>query len=113
MYRLHNRIQEVQRYETYKEHGIQTNRGKPGTYVIHSEDGRIYEGITTAVLNNLRKHYKKGVYSTDKAVDAWYQVATEGSRSYNKEFGYSFSVGDRFTVAVELEKYYREDVEEA
>ena len=76
-------------------------------------DGRIYEGIITAVLNNLRKHYKKGVYSTDKAVDAWYQVATEGSRSYNKEFGYSFSVGDRFTVAVELEKYYREDVEEA
>ena len=28
---------------------------------------------------------------------------------YKKDFGYSFSVGDRFTVAVEMEEYYRDD----
>lgn len=28
---------------------------------------------------------------------------------YKKDFGYSFSVGDRFTAAVEMEDYYRDD----
>ena len=35
--------------------------------------------------------------------------ATEASKMYNKDFGYSFSVQDRFTAAVEMEEYYKED----
>ena len=74
-------------------------------------DGVLYGGIITAVMNNLRKHYRKGQYNTDRAIDSWYAVATEASKKYNKDFGYSFSVQDRFTVAVELEKYFKEDIE--
>ena len=29
---------------------------------------------------------------------------------YNKDFGYSFSVQDRFTAAVEMEEYYKDEV---
>lgn len=44
-----------------------------------------------------------------KAVDAYYYIATEASKNYNKDFGYSFSVSDRFSAAVDMEEYYRED----
>ncbi len=76
-------------------------------------DGELYCGIITAVISNLRKHAPKGQYNTDRAVDAWYTVATQASAKYNKDFGYSFSVPDRFTVATELEQYFKDEVEGA
>ena len=65
------------------------------------------------VVRMLRKKFKKGVYDVNKAVDAWYHVATEASKLYKKEFGYLFSVADRFTVATDLEYHFREYLEEA
>ncbi len=73
-------------------------------------DGELYRGIITAVINSLRKKYNKGQYNQDRAIDAWYTVATQASAKYNKDFGYSFSVPDRFTVAVELEQYFIDEV---
>lgn len=77
-----------------------------------TNDGELYRGITTAIIKNLHNKLVKGVYSKEKAVDAFYHLATEGSRKYNKDFGYSFSVQDRFTAAVEMEDYYFEQVQE-
>ena len=78
-------------------------------FLYATNSGDLYRGMITAVIENLRKKAIKGTYDTEKAVDAWYYVACEASKMYNKDFGYSFSVGDRFTVAVEMERYYKED----
>ena len=75
-------------------------------------DGELFEHMISPILNNLAKHYAKGVYNADKAVDAYYRVATEASERYNKEFGYRFSVQQRFTAAVVLEEDFRDTVQE-
>lgn len=76
--------------------------------------GIIYTEYTSPLIELLRKHYKKGVYSKNKAIDAYYKIATFAAKLYNKEFasdGYrSFSVTDRFTVAIEMEQRYYEQV---
>ena len=79
-------------------------------YAINSGD--LYKRQIIPVINSLRKKATKGTYDSEKAIDAWYYVACSASQMYNKDFGYSFTVTDRFTAAVELEQYYREDVEQ-
>lgn len=63
-----------------------------------------------AVIKSLAKKAKKGVYDSEKAIDAWYPVATEMSKRYYKYFGYMFTVQERFTAAVDIEEYYRDEV---
>ena len=70
-------------------------------YIYASNNRRIYDGFMYDV-EALNKKVKKGVYDSEKAVDMFYYLATEASNLYKKEFGYSFSVGDRFTVAVDM-----------
>lgn len=77
-------------------------------YAINN--GRLYRRMIEAVLDNLEKKIKKGVYEKKKAIDAWYIVATEASKKYKEDFGYSFSVADRFTVAVDMAEYYEEQI---
>ena len=78
-------------------------------YAINNGD--LYRRQILPVINSLRKKAAKGTYDSEKAIDAWYYVACSASQMYNKDFGYSFSVTDRFTAAVEMEKYFKEDVE--
>ena len=73
-------------------------------------DGTMYAHIT-ATVRSLAKHYKRGNYSTEKAIDAYYTIATEAAKKYTRDFGYMFTVTERFTAAAELEEYYRENVE--
>lgn len=73
-------------------------------------DGKLYRRMIKNILNNLEKKISKGIYDKEKAVDAWYYVATEASKKYNEDFGYSFSVSDRFTVAVDMAGYYEEQI---
>lgn len=54
------------------------------------------------VLASIHKHLAKGNYQHDRAVDAFYRVATEGSNLYYREFGYRFTVQERFTAAVDM-----------
>ena len=60
---------------------------------------------------NLKKKIAKGIYNSDKAVDGFYRIATVGSDAYKREFGYGFSVQDRFSCAVDMEETFRGDVE--
>ena len=78
-------------------------------FLVATNDGDLYRRMITPIINNLRKKAIKGTYDKDKAVDAYYYAATEASNKYKKDFGYSFSVQDRFTAAVEMEEHYRED----
>lgn len=70
---------------------------------------RLYE-LAKCTIKALVRKAQKGIYDSNKAVDAWYYTATTGSNMYEKEFGYNFSVQDRFSAAVLLEERYREDV---
>ena len=80
-------------------------------FLYATNDGDLYRHMITPVINNLKKKLAKGMYDAEKAVDAYYHIATEASNKYYKDFGYKFSVGDRFTVAVDMEAYYKEEVE--
>lgn len=75
---------------------------------------RIYYNHTLPVLDNLRKKLEKGVYNSEKAVDLWYYVTTAAAKMYDKEFGgmyqTTFTVTDRYTAAVEMERYYHEEM---
>lgn len=73
-------------------------------------NAKIYPSIS-ATIKNLKKKYEKGIYNTEKAIDAWYYIATMGSSAYNKDFGYNFTVTERFSASVELENYFKEDIE--
>lgn len=83
-------------------------------FLTITNNGVMYPRIRE-VIDNLRKKYRKGVYDHNKAVDIWYYVANEGAERYAREYaseGYMFTVTERYTVAVDLEKRYFEDVEE-
>ena len=81
-------------------------------YAINTGD--LYRKNIIPTVKNLAKHYKKGVYNTEKAIISYFNIATLAAKLYNKEFssyGYNaFSVSDRYTVATDLEKYYFENV---
>lgn len=74
-----------------------------------TNDGELYRRMILPTINNLRKKAIKGTYNKEKAVDAYYYIACEASKMYNKDFGYSFSVQDRFTAAADMEEHYKED----
>lgn len=70
---------------------------------------QVYKRIQE-VIKNLEKKVKKGIYDPDKAVDLWFYVMTEASNLYYKEFGYRFTVTERFTAAAEMENNYHEEI---
>ena len=78
-------------------------------FLYASNTSSLYYNMIVPTITSLRKKTAKGVYDIEKAIDSYYYIACEASKMYNKEFGYSFSVSDRFRAAVELEKYYRQD----
>ena len=51
-------------------------------------------------------------FDATKAIVAFYHVATAASNLYNKEFGYKFSVTERWTAAYNLLQEYMEDIAE-
>ena len=79
-------------------------------FLYATNNGKLYRRMIENVLDNLEKKVKNGIYDREKAVDAWYYVATEASNNYFKDFGYKFSVTDRFTVAVDMAEYYEEQI---
>lgn len=79
-------------------------------YIVNTES--LYRQRILPTIENLKKKYKKGIYDKEKAIDLWYYTATAGSDLYNKDFGYRFTVQDRFTVATDLESRFFEDITE-
>lgn len=79
-------------------------------FLYATNDGDLYRQMVTPILDNLKKKAVKNIYDKEKAVDAWYRVATEASNHYFRDFGYKFNVADRFTVACDMADYYEEEV---
>lgn len=74
--------------------------------------GELYRKYVVPAIKMLHKKYVKGTFDTEKSIPVWYNIATEASKMYNREFGYSFSVTDRYTAAYDLAKGYLELIEE-
>lgn len=76
-------------------------------------DNNIYFQHLQPVIKNLKKKVVKGVFDEEKATMAFYHVATAASNKYFKEFGYKFSVTERWTAAYNLLQDYMEAIKEA
>ena len=79
-------------------------------YLYATNDGDLYRQMVSPIIDNLKKKHAKGIYDKVKAIDAFYHVATEASNHYFRDFGYKFSVTDRFTVACDMVDYYEDEV---
>ena len=73
-------------------------------------DGDLYRTMICPVIDNMKKKVAKGIYNAEKATDAFYYVATEASNHYFRDFGYKFTVTERFTVACEMVDYYTDEI---
>lgn len=78
-------------------------------FLFATNDSFLYHNHTEPIIKNLKKKAEKRIYNSEKAVDLYYYLATAASEKYYKDFGYKFSVTDRYTAAVDLEAYYKDD----
>lgn len=78
----------------------------------------LYSRYILPVCQNLNRHFKRGNYSREKAINAFYPVATAGARLYSKTFAdlrdysYIFNVTARYTAAAELEQSFIDLIKE-
>lgn len=75
-------------------------------------DSLLYSQMIMPCIRNLQKKYVKGTFDKEKAVVAFYHIATEASNRYFKEFGYKFDVTARWTSASDMLSYFMEDIAE-
>lgn len=86
-------------------------------YLYAVNTGELYRRYTRDVIKNLNRYFRKGLFDRDKAIDAFYPVATIAAKMYCKEYasvnayGYIFTVTDRFTVACDMVDRYMEHIE--
>lgn len=74
--------------------------------------GELYRRHIVPVIQCLHKKYVKGTFDVEKSIPVWYSIATEASKMYNREFGYSFNVTDRYTAAYDLAEGYLDLIKE-
>ena len=67
--------------------------------------------MVKATVKNLSKHFSKGVYNAEKAQKSYYRLASEASNLYYRDFGYKFSAADKKRVAIRMQEYYFENVQ--
>lgn len=67
-------------------------------YLCMDNNGDIAK-LRNAIIDNLVKKYKKGIYDKMLAIKAFYHLAEEENKIYKKEWGYNFSALDRFRAA--------------
>ena len=84
-------------------------------YAINTGD--LYRARIVPVVHNLARYYKRGAFDREKAIDAFYPVATDAARMYCREFArveeapQIFTITDRFTTAADMLDYYMENIE--
>lgn len=79
-------------------------------YLFATNDGDLYRQSITPAIENLKRKVAKGIYDQNKSIDLFYHIATAASNKYQKYYGYSFSVGDRWTAAVDMAEHYKEEI---
>ena len=93
------------------------NVNKNGEFTVEARElfayadnhSRIYENYIMPAIKNLNKKMKNGTYDTEKAIKLFYYVAIDAAKMYKTEFGYWFSVYDRWNCAIQLRNDYEEN----
>lgn len=80
-------------------------------YLYITNDMDLYFELVD-ICKTLAKYLKRHEYSKDKAISCYYRLASIGAKKYKQRFGNSFSVTNRYTVAVDLEENFFDRVEE-
>ena len=75
-------------------------------------DGDLYKRQILPSIENLAKKMVKGAFDKEKSVQLWKYTADAAAKSYQKEFGDTFTAETRRMAAAMLADYYQEDVEE-
>ena len=70
----------------------------------------VYFRAIVPTIKNLFKKYSAGKFDSERAIDAFYYVACFASDSYYRDFGYKFTVTERFTAAAGMVDYFTEDI---
>jgi hypothetical protein len=68
-------------------------------YLYADNDGQLYKQKREPIEKNLMKKIEKGKYNSKLAVKLWMYLADAGSKKYDKDFGFKFSVKDRKSAA--------------
>lgn len=79
-------------------------------YTINTS--RFYNRIQS-VIDRLKRHNARGNYDPEKAIDAFYYVASDAAKMYAREFfniGGGFTVTERFTAAADMVEYFEEEI---
>lgn len=80
-------------------------------FLYSVNNGVLYARAIVPTIRNLAKKYRAGNFDAEKAIDAFYHVSTMASDMYNRDFGYRFTVTERYTAAASMKDYFMEDVE--
>lgn len=77
--------------------------------LYEENNSKLYFNSKVPIYKNLDKKKEKGVYDSQKAEKLFKYHADKSAKSYEKEYGYKFSVADRKQVAKELREEYEEE----
>lgn len=80
-------------------------------FLVATNESRLYNCMIIPVVRSLAKKMQKGIFDQEKAVDAFYYVADAASKQYKKDYGYMFTVTERYTAAADMLDYYMENIE--
>ncbi len=86
--------------------------------IYATNTGKLHEMRIVPVIESLKKKARRGLYDSKKAADAFFPIATDAAKMYAKEFASAmdwnqiFDVTARYTCAVEMEQFYREQIQE-
>lgn len=72
-------------------------------YLYTNNNAKVYEMYIKPLEKAIEK---KKEFDINKALQGFYRVACNGSNMYKKDFGYSFSVQDRYTCAIDMIESY-------
>ena len=106
------RRKEVKKYEENKNMIYKASDEARELFLYATNSGVLYDRQIKPSIENLRKKTRKGTFDKDKAADLFYYVATSASAMYDKDFGFSFSVQQHFTAAVDMVDFYIDEIEE-
>ena len=77
-------------------------------YLVATNESTLYPMIQ-AIEANLEKKIKKGIYDSEKAIEAFYHVMDQASKKYMHDFGYMFTVTERWTAAQDMRDSFEEE----
>lgn len=78
-------------------------------YLCADNESTLYP-MKQAIEANLIKKMQKGIFDGKKAIEAFYYLMDAMAKKYKKDFGYMFTVTERWTVAADMAQDFIEEM---